>query len=153
LVARRQQLEAQIASLEAALPQRIPREQLNRAFNDWLQKEAARAVRWTVLRPTSATSNLPLLTVLDDSSVLASGDMSKRDLYDLTFRSDLRGITALRLEVLPDDRLPKHGPGRVYYEGPIGDFFLSEITLTADGQPVKFKSATHSFANGKHGAA
>src|SRR5262249_13686224 len=70
LVARRQQLEAQIASLEAALPQRIPREQLNRAFNDWLQKEAARAVRWTVLRPTSATSNLPLLTVLDDSSVL-----------------------------------------------------------------------------------
>ena len=32
-------------------------------------------------------------------------------------------VTALRLEVLPDDRLPERGPGRCYYEGRKGDFF------------------------------
>ena len=88
---------------------------------------------------------MPLLTVLDDGSVLASGDMTKRDVYDLAFRGDFQGVTALRLEVLPDDSLPKHGPGRVYYEGPFGDFFLSEFTLSADGKPVKFARASQSF--------
>ena len=34
---------------------------------------------------------------------------------------------------MPHDSLPRGGPGRIFYEGPFGDFFLSEITLTADG--------------------
>ncbi len=154
LTARRTELAAQIARLEADLPNRFPqgREQLERKFHEWLEQEAARAVRWVILRPAEATSNLPRLAVLEDDSVLASGDQSKRDLYDLTFRPDLRGVTAIRLEALPHDSLPKHGPGRVYYEGPFGDFFLSEITLTADGQPVRWSRATHSFANSKNGA-
>ncbi len=165
--ARRNRLLLEIAEREADLPNHFPaeeqngdtrppevrrRDHLERKFNEWLQKESARAVRWTVLRPAAATSNLPLLTVLDDNSVLASGDMSKRDVYELTFRADLKGVTAVRLEAIPDDRLPKHGPGRIYYEGPFGDFFLSEATLTAAGRPAKFKFATHSFANGKNGA-
>jgi hypothetical protein len=98
-----------------------------------------------VLRPAEAKGNVPLLSVLDDSSVLAGGDMSKRDVYDLTFRDDFRGVTALRLEVLPDERLSRRGPGRVYYEGPFGDFFLSELTLSAGGRPAKFAGASQSF--------
>src|SRR5262249_52891588 len=86
-------------------PQRVERK-----FDEWLKQEEGKAVRWTVLRPVEAKSNLPLLTVLDDDSVLVSGDQTKRDVYDLLFRGDLRGVTALRLEVLPDDRLPKRGP-------------------------------------------
>jgi hypothetical protein len=121
------------------------RENLQRHFDEWLAGESARAVRWQVLRPAEAKSNLPLMTVLDDASVLASGDMSKRDVYDLAFRGDFKGVTAVRLEVLPDDSLPKRGPGRVYYEGPFGDFFLSEFTLSADSQPVKFARASQSI--------
>ncbi|HXG08609.1 MAG TPA: PSD1 and planctomycete cytochrome C domain-containing protein, partial [Gemmataceae bacterium] len=170
VAARRAELEAQIAAGVADLPNRFPpeaaqgpeddrpvevrrRAHLERKFGEWLCREAERAVRWTVLRPAEARSNLPLLTVLEDNSVLASGDQSKRDVYDLTFRTDQKGITAIRLEVLPDESLPKRGPGRVYYEGPFGDFFLSEITLTANGKPVPLSRATHSFANGKNGAA
>jgi Protein of unknown function (DUF1553)/Protein of unknown function (DUF1549)/Planctomycete cytochrome C len=129
------------------------RENLERPFNDWLRQEGEQAVRWTVLRPAEAKSNLPLLTVLDDGSVLASGDMSKRDVYDLVFRGDGRGVTAVRLEVLPDPSLPKHGPGRVWYEGPPGDFFLSELTLAADGRPVRLVRASQSYADGGNGAA
>jgi hypothetical protein len=128
------------------------RANLERHFDAWLKEEGARAVRWTVLRPTRATSNLPLLTVLDDGSVLASGDMSKRDVYDLTFRTGLMGITAVRLEALPDASLPKGGPGRVFYEGAFGDFFLSEVTLTADGRPVRLARASQSHAGNPTGA-
>ncbi len=124
------------------------REHRDRKFQAWLSAESARAVRWTRLRPASAKSNLPLLTILEDGSVLSSGDQSKRDVYDLSFPTDLRGITAVRIETVPDERLPRFGPGRVYYEGPIGDFFLSEVTVAAGGTKVPIASASHSFANG-----
>jgi hypothetical protein len=165
----RQATEEKIAGLVADLPNRFPvdekagkddqrpvavrrREHLERKFEEWAEREAARTVRWTVLRPAEAKSNLPLLTVQDDDSVFVSGDQSKRDVYDLTFHTDLHGITAVRLEVLPDDRLPKHGPGRVYYEGPFGDFFLSEFTVTSGGSKVPLSRATHSFAGGNTSA-
>ncbi len=202
-------------------------------FGEWLAKEEARVVKWTTLKPVAANSNLALLTIEDDDSIFASGDMSKRDIYDVSFapaldnaraavpvpsppssgeRARVRGPsgddtaqlqqtaglnpkraeqvagfndvrpphpnplppkaggegtgrdtlvaaveprkwTALRIEAIPDERLPKNGPGRVYYEGPFGDFFLSTITVIADGQPVKLTGATQSFANGGNTAA
>jgi hypothetical protein len=91
--------------------------------------------------------------VLPDDSILASGDQSKRDVYEVSFRIEVHNISALRLEVLPDDRLPKRGPGRVSYEGPPGDFHLSEIRLFADGKPVAFAQATQSFASGNSTAS
>src|SRR5262249_48438105 len=98
---------------------------MERQFQAWLDREGARAVRWTVLRPVEAKANMPLLRVLEDASVLASSDQTKRDVYDLKYKTDLQNITAVRLEVLPHESLPKNGPGRVFYEGPFGDFFLS----------------------------
>ena len=74
----------------------------------------------------NARSNLPLLTVQEDNSVFASGDITKDDTYELRFTDIPVGTTALRLEALPDDRLPAHGPGLCSYEGPKGDFFLGE---------------------------
>jgi hypothetical protein len=123
-------------------------ENLERQFQAWRDREAARAVRWTVLRPVEAKANMPLLKVLDDDSVLASSDQTKRDVYDLKYRTDLRNITAVRLEVLPHKSLPRNGPGRIFYEGPFGDFFLSEFTLSADGKPVKFSRATSDYSSG-----
>jgi hypothetical protein len=143
----RQEIEKKIADLTAALPKHI--DNFENKYRQWQEHEAARTVRWTVLRPVRAQANLPHLTVLDDNSVFVSGDQSKSDTYDLFFHTDLRGTTALRLEVLPDERLPAGGPGRVYYEGPFGDFFLSEFRVTADGQKWPVAKATHSFAAGK----
>src|SRR5262249_51792745 len=71
IAARRARLEHQIAVRVADLPNQFPpqskakddkpaspdvsgREHLNRKFNDWLQRESARAVHWTVLRPVEA---------------------------------------------------------------------------------------------------
>lgn len=129
------------------------RENLENKFNAWLEAQRKDAVQWTVLPPTSVASNMPKLEVLDDGSVLASGDQSKRDEYYLDLRGDLRGVSAIRLEVLPDERLPQGGPGRVYYEGAFGDFFLSEVTAHAGDQKFAFAAASQSFANGGNTAA
>ena len=127
------------------------KEALEKTFAEWLARERARSVEWTALRPREAKSNMPLLTVQPDDSVFASGDITKSDTYELKFRTELRGITAVRLEALPDDRLPRHGPGTAYYEGPKGDFFMGEFQLSADGQPVKFARATGSYAKNNFG--
>jgi hypothetical protein len=155
IAAQRQQIEAQIAEREAHLADHFPAtdgsagkfapaDAVERKFEAWARAQEPKAIPWRVLRPVKLVSNLPLLTVQPDNSVFVSGDMTKRDVYDLDFRNDGGPITAVRLEALPDDRLPAHGPGRVYYEGGFGDFFLSEITLAAGGRPAKFASATQS---------
>ncbi len=129
------------------------KEVLDKKFAEWRASERARTVEWTPLRPHEAKSSMPLLTVQPDDSVFASGDISKSDTYELKFRTDLRGITAVRLEALPDDRLPRHGPGMAYYEGPKGDFFMGEFQLSAGGQPLKFASATESYAKNNFGSS
>ncbi|HET6326358.1 MAG TPA: PSD1 and planctomycete cytochrome C domain-containing protein [Planctomycetaceae bacterium] len=156
LASRRQEIERQIATMEANLPNQLSskgRAKFDAAFEEWERTESARAPRWTVLHPHRAKANLPHLSVLADDSVLASGDMSKSDRYELQFDKLPAEITALRLDVLPDESLPEHGPGRVFYEGPFGDFQLSEWTAQADGRPIRFKAATQSYAANGAGAA
>jgi hypothetical protein len=126
---------------------------LDQKFTEWLSARSAEAVDWTVIRPERWTTTLPRLELLDDGSLLASGDQTKRDVYELAFGPEVSGATAIRLEAIPDERLPKHGPGHVYYEGPIGDFFLSEVQWEADRQPRSFVSAHQTFASGPHFAA
>ncbi len=113
----------------------------------WTAAEAAKAIAWTVLKPATVTSGVPLFTVEADQSVFVHGDMTKSDAYDLTFETGGRRITALRLEALTDERLPRNGPGRVHYEGPIGDFWLSEIRATADGRPAAFSRPSQTYAD------
>ena len=150
----------QVAANERPLEARR-HENLERKFSTWLGQQEKEAVHWEPLRPRKAVSQVPLLTIQDDKSVFVSGDMTKRDVYDLTFSLSAEGkgaasignkeevgnilksrtVTAIKLEALPDDRLPHHGPGRVFYEGALGDFFLSELKMTAGGKAVSFAGA------------
>jgi Protein of unknown function (DUF1553)/Protein of unknown function (DUF1549)/Planctomycete cytochrome C len=170
---RRRAVEARVAAMKADLANQFPadeqgksktqagtagseaerrRANLERRFQEWLRTAAAEAGRWVTLRPKHATANLARLSIEADGSVFASGDQSKRDVYTVELESGLKGITAIRLEALPDARLPSGGPGRVYYEGPFGDFFLSEIRLSAGGKPIPFKGATASDPKGRGNA-
>jgi hypothetical protein len=85
--------------------------------------------------------------------VFASGDFTKSDTYTLKFENVPAGVTAIRLEMLPDARLPRHGPGSVAYEGPPGDFWLSTIQVRAGDKIAALQNATESFASGKNNAA
>lgn len=82
---------------------------------------------WTNVEVVSAVAkNGTTLTKQPDGSILASGKNEGPELYTVTFNSTLKGITAIRLEVLPDPSLPKNGPGR----GPNGNFVLNEVKGT-----------------------
>ncbi len=151
LAKRREKINAEIEAHEAALTEKLPREQLEETFDAWVASKAPGATAWSHLRPEKHESNLPKLEVLEDDSVYSSGDVTKRDVFKLWFDlgavKSLAGkkITALRLEALPDERLPAGGPGNAYYEGRKGDFFLSELAVTAGGEQVGFFGASHDY--------
>jgi hypothetical protein len=167
VVARREEIQNRIDRLEETLATKFPlpaadvcagdpeaerrRAHLDRSFSAWVDREHEAARDWSVILPTTMSSNLPKLDELPDGSVLASGDQTKRDVYTLRFEGDFSGVTALRLEALPHSSLPRSGPGRTDYEGPEGDFFLSEITLTAtdfagEARPIKLSGGSESYA-------
>jgi hypothetical protein len=127
------------------------RKAMEAAFEQWLAKERPGAVAWQPITPVNATSNLPLLTIEEGGVVFSSGDTSKSDTYDLVYTAMPGGVTAIRLEALPDPRLPAHGPGMSYYEGPKGDFFLGEFKVSVNGTPVRFVKATESYAKNNFG--
>ena len=118
----------------------------DQAFASWRKTEEKKATPWGTLKPDSMKTNLPKLEIMEDGSIFSSGDVTKRDVFDLNFTSK-QPITALRLEVLPDDRLPNRGPGRCYYEGRKGDFFLSEFIVKSKGR--KFRISNPSSTYGK----
>ena len=119
---------------------------LERKYAEWETQQRAIAARWQVLNPHTLTSNSAKLERLEDGSIFSSGDITKRDLFTLQFRGlPASGVTALQLEVLPDERLPASGPGRTFYEGRKGDFFLSELTVKRQGQTVAFSKGSQSY--------
>ncbi len=121
-------------------------------FIAWADHQRTLTADWKVAIPTAMKTNLPKLETLEDGSIYSTGDITKRDLFELTFTKDSLGsgpITALRLEALPDPRLPAGGPGRCYYEGRRGDFFLSEVTLHDGERSIKIREGSHSY--GKNG--
>lgn len=75
---------------------------------------------------------------LPDGSFLATplpeGKQSAGN-YLLLGTSDLQGITGIKLEMLPDDRLPSNGPGTA----PDGNFVLGELVVTTDAADAKRK--------------
>ena len=145
----RQKVDTEIRAFESEAVAKIDEE----AFSNWLTKRRRKAVPWTPIVPVEATANLPRLAIEPGGTVFASGDFTKRDVYRLGYKLDTLGgkaITAIRLEVLPDPRLPAHGPGICYYEGRQGDFFLSEIELRAGGGKVAFAGGSTSFGKDQH---
>lgn len=121
-------------------------------FGKWLADQRGRVVAWRSLKPIEMSSNEPLLQAEADDTVFVSGDITKHDTYRLRLAGDLKHVTAIRLEALPDERLPGNGPGLTYYEGDRGDFFLCEFQTQVAGQAIKFASASHSFAGNQFGA-
>ena len=100
---------------------------------NWEAKQAATPSIWQTLEPQEFKSaEGSTLTKLPDGSVLSGERRPEKETYTLTFHTSLRGITALRLEVLTDDSLSKRGPGRQDN----GNFHLSEFKVfaTATGQ-------------------
>ncbi len=62
-----------------------------------------------------------------EGSILLTGTSPAKDSYTLTAHSDVKQITAIRLEALPHKDLPAGGPGRALN----GNFVLTQFNITA----------------------
>jgi len=97
-----------------------------------------------------------MLNKQPDGSLLAAGNNPTPGKYTVVATTPVTGITAIRLEALPDPSLPANGPGRA----PNGNFVLNEFRLTAapQGEPMKataalFSKAVASFSQESYGVA
>ena len=88
----------------------------------------------------------------EDSSYLLEGPAPDKDEFTLTTQLPAASVSAIRLEVIPDKRLPGNGPGRASN----GNFVLSDVRTyfgpTRDLKPehaVKLVRATSDFAQDK----
>ena len=103
---------------------------------------------WTTLEPVSiAATGSAKFAGQPDGSYLVAGENKPVETYTLQIKANIQGITAFRLEVLPDATLPAQGPGRVAH----GNFVLSEFKATVTSgagaaQPVEFAAASADFA-------
>jgi hypothetical protein len=143
IVAQQKAHTAKIAQLEAELPKKFPGGDaaMQSRFAGWIEGESKRASKWQIVRPTAMKTTMPHLEQQRDGFILGSGDISKSDVYDLSFKAPIKGVTALKLEVASHPSLPNDGPGLTNYEGPLGGFFLSELQATQNGQRVKIARA------------
>lgn len=128
MVEANRRIDAEVAELKARLEASTP--ELLAAQSKW-EDELRIQSGWTALGPESVTSaNGATLNRQDDQSVLASGANPERDVYTVTARTEVPGITAFRLEALPDPTLPGESSGR----GTHGRFVLERLAI--ETQPV-----------------
>jgi hypothetical protein len=128
-------LREKIATLEknpdALPPTAAERDELTSAQAAWEKSLSEQAVAWVPLEVggIESTNRATTFTWLTDGSFLATGAPADKDTYTIRAKVTLPRVTALRLEVLPDDRLPMHGPGRQEN----GNLHLSEIRVSTSG--------------------
>ncbi len=129
-----QEQMAQLNSRIEALQRQIAQTDISADQRAWETAAAEHLTDWMVIRPDAVGSEKgATLTVQEDGSVLASGANPATDVYTLSSRGDLAGVTGFRLEALADDSLPAGGPGRVAH----GNFVLNELRLAIE--PVDLK--------------
>lgn len=140
----------QICLGQTSNPGGNPKEHLNKSYQEWLAEIQPDLTPWQVLTPSELTANTPYLTLEDDGIIFAAGDISKHDIFTLTFPASAQPVHSIRLEALTDERLPESGPGMTYYEGRKGDFFMSEFQIKTD-KPLTFSGASETAFGAQYG--
>ncbi len=110
---------------------------------------------WSVLHPEYLKSaGGATLAKQDDGTIVVSGESPEKDIYTLIATTDQKGITGVRIEALPDDALPKKGPGRA----DTGNFALTELGIAAvpvadakAARGVILENATATFSQNEYG--
>jgi len=136
-----QELDRQLAEVNQTLGTTTP--EIAAAQSKWEAEVRQRREQWTVVRPENVTSDGNVELTIDGDVVLAAGNNADQATYTVTIKPNQPRVTAVRLEVLPDDKLPAQGPGRAGN----GNFVLTGITAQApdvlgDLQPISIAKAT-----------
>jgi mono/diheme cytochrome c family protein len=143
-------LQKKVDEAKAAIPVKLP---------DWEKVVQARLARAREAKPAQNFAPLKITAVasdsgatfkqLEDGSFVAGGKQGNRERYTVALAPHPQPVTALKIEVLPDESLPGKGPGRS--KG--GNFVLSEVALAAAGRPVVLHSPKADYEQKDYKAA
>jgi hypothetical protein len=152
-------LDAELADIEKQIAARTAA--LARASADWEVKLRASA---DVLPQAHVldlldfeSADAAVHRVLPDKSVLLVDEPPDTDVYTFSATTDLKGITAFKLEALTDDSLPGGGPGRGDPLRP--NFVVNSFIVEASPRgnenfvPVRFVKAVADFSQTRFGVA
>ncbi|MFT5410809.1 MAG: hypothetical protein ACI9NC_003542 [Verrucomicrobiales bacterium] len=147
--AMRQGLLAEKRALKDGDAKQMDEPGVRKKVADWEEARAKQAGAWAPFEIKSAVSTGgATLTQQADGSWFVSGKRPERDSYIFTAQLPAGKLSALRLEVLPDERLPHGGPGR--WDN--GNFHLSEFHNSAtppgasqNAEPLVIARATADF--------
>src|SRR5262249_22487191 len=85
--------------------------------------------QWMVLEPAALKAESgTTFKKLDDGSIIAEGTNPATDVYTFESSTKHKGLTAFRIETLPDQSLPQGGAGR----DPDGNSVLSRFSVTIE---------------------
>jgi hypothetical protein len=140
LTAERKRREALVAAYEKQIPDLVAK----------FEENATRTPTWTALDPSEMKSiGKATFEKQKDLSILVSGPNPQPETYTIAFETKMQNITGIRLEVLPDSKLPAQGPGRAQN----GNFVLNEFKVdylktgeTGKAKPVKLVRPQATFA-------
>jgi Protein of unknown function (DUF1553)/Protein of unknown function (DUF1549)/Planctomycete cytochrome C len=147
VAARRRQLAEQVARLEHQKQTSDPALLTPSVLTEvaaWERSLGTAGKTWQVLRPDGFRSaEGATLTRMPDDSIFSGGKRPEKDTVTATAHTDLKGITAFRLEVMTDDRLAHRGPGRQDN----GNLHLNEFSVTAgsSSKPLAWQSVKADF--------
>ena len=112
-----------VKEFEASIPQKV---------SEWAKANSTDS-SWEVINPIGFnTSNGSKLELENDSSLFASGKNGISN-YRIFATTAIDNITGVRIEAIPDQRLPKGGPGRAGD----GNFVLTEFDVHASAVQKK----------------
>jgi mono/diheme cytochrome c family protein/uncharacterized small protein (DUF1192 family) len=133
---RRKVLQAEIDTLNAELRADTPARSAAQAR--WEQSVIASEQSWTPLKVTRFESTAGSThEMLDDGSILVGGANPGDNIYTIEAAAPLAGIRGIRIEALPDPRLPGGGPGRDRY----GNYVLNGFEIAIGDGTAKLASA------------
>ena len=145
---KRQHLQSLLTAATSQDATRLTQARYRPIIQTWITNNQKNTAFWHTLTPdTFISSGGATLTKQGDGSVFASGHLPDQETYTLTTSLPLKKLTAIRLDVIKDDRLPKRGPGRAEN----GNLHLSEVSLhwfppeAGTAIPIKISRASADF--------
>ena len=134
---RRRNFAEKTRQLTAAL-QEYESGQLQADFRSWIESgDEVPTGDWVVLAPSKVESKGEY-EVLPDSSILATGKSPKQNTVTFHAKVPQQKMTALRIEALAHDSLPRRGPGLAGN----GNFVLSNLTVAYEAAESKRTAPT-----------
>ncbi|MDX1564321.1 MAG: PSD1 and planctomycete cytochrome C domain-containing protein, partial [Phycisphaeraceae bacterium] len=110
-----------------------------------LKKAIRSGLNWKTAKVVSVqTTGGEDHTVLDNGSVLFSGNLPGTTTYTLQTEVAANRVTAIRLEALTHPSIPGKGPGRG--DAKRTNFVLNDFSVTHQGRPVKLLSASADYS-------